>query len=286
MEPSSVSVVVPAFNEEAGVGEVIRGLTRALPAVEIIVVDDASTDNTAATAEAAGARVIRHEKNRGYGAALKTGTRATSRDCVLFCDADGQHSVTDVAMLIEKMGDFDATIGLRGTDSHSALARRPGKWVLVAFGNYLLGEKIRDLNCGLRIFRRDVLMRYLHLMPDGFSFSTTSTFAMIKTGQHIQFVTVKISQRIGTSCVRQVRDGFGTLMLMLRLTVLFDPLKVFLHVSGILFLLSVTSAIFDVVASKAGLGDTTVLLSIATLIIFMFGLLCDQVSAIRREEHE
>jgi hypothetical protein len=174
---------------------------------------------------------------------------------------------------------------VRGSDSHQSLARRPGKFILSAFANFLAGTKIPDLNSGLRIFKRETLKAYLHLMPPGFSFSTTSTFAMIRGNRTYTYVPIKVGKRIGKSTVRQLKDGPLTLLLILRLAVLFDPLKVFLPVAGVLFGSCLVSFGFDLF-NKSGIADTTVILSIATILIFMFGLLCDQVSAIRREKHE
>jgi glycosyltransferase involved in cell wall biosynthesis len=282
---SAVSIVIPAFNEEQGLGAVLDGLRSSFPDAEILVVDDGSTDATATVASARGVRVIRHEQNRGYGASLKSGTRHATKEFVLFCDADGQHTPTDVGRLIAVAGQYDMVVGARGADSHQPLSRRPGKLVLRWFANLLAGIKIPDLNSGLRLFHRETLLRYLHLMPEGFSFSTTSTFAMLKSNRRVAWLPITVKRRVGTSTVRQLRHGPQTLMLLLRISVLFEPLKVFSAVAGILFGLAVCSLIADVLLFT-NLADTTVLLSLSGLIIFMSGLLCDQVSALRRQQHE
>lgn len=288
MEQNLVSVVIPALNEAEAIGDVVRNIRDRLPQVELLVVNDGSSDATAAVAEKAGARVVSHDHPRGYGAALSSGVREASREYVLFCDGDGQHSAADVARLIDVADGYDMVVGKRGADSHRQLSRRPGKMILRWFADYLAGEKIPDLNSGLRIFRCDVLKRFLHLMPTGFSFSTTSTFAMLKTGQRIKWVPITVAPRVGKSTVRQFQHGMQTILLMVRLTVLFEPLKVFLNVAGWLLLLSVVMFSADMAKTyfnpkAGGISDTTVILSIATLLVFLFGLLCDQVSAIRRE---
>ncbi len=287
MDPAQVTVVIPALNEALAIGDTVRAVRERLPGVEIIVVNDGSTDDTGRIAGEAGALVIDHQHRRGYGASLETGTRAAQRDYVLYCDGDGQHSAADVARLIEEADGYDMVVGARGSDSHAPLSRRPGKRILRWFANYLAGQKIPDLNSGLRIVRREVMTRYLHLMPEGFSYSTTSTFAMMKTGRRVKYVPIQVAPRLGKSTVKQFRHGFETLLLVLRLAVLFEPLKVFLTVSGGMLAISVASFAIDiwrlVRLGAPGLSDSTVLLSIATLIIFMFGLLCDQVSAIRRD---
>jgi glycosyltransferase involved in cell wall biosynthesis len=285
MDAANVSIVIPALNEQGAIGDVVSSLVAKFPEAEIIVVDDGSSDDTAEVAKTAGANVISHEFQRGYGSALRTGTLSATGEYVLFCDGDGQHSAEDVGMLIDKCDDHDLVIGVRGSDSHQSFSRRPGKFLLGVFANFLAGTKIPDLNSGLRIFKRDTLKAYLHLMPPGFSFSTTSTFAMIKGHRNYTYVPIKVEKRIGKSTVRQLKHGPVTLMLILRLAVLFDPLKVFLPVAGVLFGLCLVSFGLDLF-NKSGIADTTVILSIATIIVFMFGLLCDQVSAIRREKHE
>lgn len=287
MDFESVSFVIPAFNEEQGVGPMVEALVARFPDNEIFVVDDGSTDRTVEMARKAGATVLRHETNLGYGASLRTGIEMASGDYVLCCDADGQHTIEDIERVIEACDAHDMVVGKRGEDSHVSKDRAPGKAVLAWFGNLLAGQKIPDINSGLRLFRREIILKYIHLMPQGFSFSTTSTFAMLKTRRRILWVPITTRRRVGKSTVSQLRHGPQTLMLILRLAVLFEPLKVFLSVAGGLFCLDVLSFLWDLAApGTGGLSDTTVLLSIATLIVFMFGLLCDQVSALRRQMHE
>lgn len=284
---ADVTIIIPAFNEEAAVGDAVHTLRKAIPDAELIVVDDGSTDTTPTLAAQAGATVLRHERNRGYGAAIRTGIKASQRDYVLTCDADGQHTPEDVCRLIDAC-DGDIAVGARTTStSHTPAIRVPGKWILRRFGNFLAGEKLPDLNSGLRILRRSVILKYLHLMPSGFSFSTTSTFAFLKAHYPITWIPITVKPRIGKSSVRQWKHGPQALMLMLRLTVLFEPLKVFLTVDMGLLMLTLISFAIDVSAdAEKGINQVTVTLAIATLLVFLFGLLCDQVSAMRRELHE
>ncbi|MCK5451614.1 MAG: glycosyltransferase [Candidatus Omnitrophica bacterium] len=285
MTSSNVSIIIPAFNEAEVIGSIVNSILSAFPESEIIVVNDGSTDSTAEEIVVSGVIVLNHDHNRGYGASLKTGTRAATRDYILFCDGDGQHSVEDVRRLINECDGYDLVVGARNSDSHQPIIRRPGKVIMKKFAELLAGTTIPDLNSGLRIFKRDTLMRYLHLMPDGFSFSTTSTFAIMKSNRKYKYIPIKVKKRAGKSTVSQLKHGPQALLLILRLAVLFEPLKVFLTVAGVLFVLSIISFLLDFF-STGGIADTTVLLSIATIIIFMCGLLCDQVSAMRREKHE
>lgn len=288
VSPSQVSIIVPAYNEAEAIAQVVTALRNQFPEAEVVVIDDGSSDATGALAAAAGARVLSHEHQLGYGAALRTGTEAVEREFVLFCDGDGQHSVQDVGRMMEAWNGHDMIVGARTSDSHFPLMRRPGKWILRHFANFLAGRKIPDLNSGLRLFRRDTLMRYIHLMPQGFSFSTTSTFAMLKTHRRIKYIPITVTRRLGSSTVSQWRDGPRTLMLMIRLVVLFEPLKVFLSVAVTLFLLAMTSFTVNLIWGTwpRFISTTTVLFAVSAVIVFMCGLLCDQVSAMRREKHE
>lgn len=289
-----ISIIMPAYNEAAAIGEVLDTL---VPMAnengwEVIVVDDGSSDNTGDIAGTRGAKVLTHLSNRGYGASLSTGVRATDADIVVFIDSDGQQDQNDIPRLLEHIGQYDMVVGARTKNSHIDLHRRPGKKILKWFADYLAKEKIPDINSGFRAFKRDVLLRYLHLMPQGFSFSTTSTFAMLKGDHQIKWIPIRTTRRIGTSTVKQLKHGPETMMLMLRLTVLFDPLCVFLPVSGILMLLAIIATAVNFIQDflneiyRLAVPATALFLGISAVIIFMLGLLTDQVSAIRREQHK
>lgn len=282
-----ICVVIPALNESAAIGGVLTDLAREMPGAEITVIDDGSSDGTASAAGSAGAKVITHSRTRGYGASLKTGIKATSRPYVLSMDGDGQHTAADARRLIESSNGADMTVGVRGNDSHVQHCRKPGKFILRWYANWLAGERIPDVNSGMRLVRRDAILKYMHLMPDGFSFSTTSTFAFLKGGLRINWVPIQARARNGKSSVRQWKHGPQTLLLILRLTVLFEPLRVFLAFDAVLLTLTVFSFVIDIIENQRfGIGEVTVTLSIATLLVFLFGLLCDQVSALRRELHD
>jgi glycosyltransferase involved in cell wall biosynthesis len=287
MNPSEVSIIVPALNEEQSIEQVVRGLVTRFPDSEIIVVNDGSTDKTDTLASQAGALVINHDSPRGYGAALTSGILASTRDFVLFCDADGQHRIEDVARVIAECYDCSMVVGARTKDSHVSRKRRPGKFIMQRWANVLARQKIPDINSGLRIIEKSVLLKCLHLMPTGFSFSTTSTFALLNGNYAVKWVPITVQARIGESTVKQLRHGPETMMLMLRLTVLFDPLRVFLFITAVLLGLSFTSFAYDMITTHfRKVGNTTAFFAISTLLVFMFGLLCDQVAALRREFHQ
>ena len=281
--------MIPAFNEEAAIGDVVDSLRANMPpgVVEVIVIDDGSSDQTARVAEAAGARVLRHPTNRGYGASLKTGVRATDVDYILTMDADGQHQLADVVKLCEAViADpmADCVIGQRTKLLHSSLWRMPGKWMITALARFLTQKKIKDLNSGLRILRKEVVARYMHLCPSGFSFSTTITVAMLARGYLVKWVPIEVVKRIGKSTV-SVATGFQTIVLVLRLASLFNPLRVFLPLAMLAILLGVGWTI--PYALRGGGVTVAAMLSIVVgILLFAAGLVCDQVAQLRLERYE
>ena len=287
MRPETISIIIPAYNEAAGIGNVLEGLRDWRARAEIIVVDDASTDHTAEIAERAGVRVIRHRVNKGYGAALKTGIRAASGDIIVTIDADGEHDAAQISRLLDAMGDNDMVVGARGKGSHAPLIRRPGKWLLSKVANYLAQTDIPDLNSGFRAVRKDVVKLFLHILPNGFSFSTTLTLALFKEGYNIAYVPITTSPRVGKSTVNPIRDGLNVIMLIIRIIALFDPLRVFVPTSAVLFLIGIAYWILDIVwRQRLNIPSGAVIVILSSVIIFMFGILADQVSAIRREKYE
>ena len=291
--PKSISIIIPAYNEEQSIAAVLKGLDAWRESAEIIVVDDASTDRTAEIAQAAGVRVIRHLHRKGYGAGLKTGIRAVAGDVVVMMDADSEHNAAQISLLLDHLGDNDMVVGARGKGSHAPLLRRPGKWLLSKVANYLAETAIPDLNSGFRAFRKDVALRFLHILPNGFSFTTTLTLALFKEGYNTAYVPITTTPRVGRSTVNPLRDGINTLMLIIRIIALFDPIKVFLPTSFFLFLVGLAywigSGIFRFaqhVEPAFHIPTGAMFMMVSSVIVFMFGILADQVSAIRREKYE
>ncbi len=281
-----VSLVIPAFNEEAAIGRTLDEVAPVLAAHparwEVIVVDDGSRDRTAEEARARGARVVTHRRNRGYGAALKSGVLSARGDTVVFYDADNQFEPADIPRLMTELSDHDAVLGARTSSSYAPFSRRGGKKVLGWLANYLARTQIPDLNCGLRAVRRDLLLDYLHLLPNGFSASTTTTLVLLKEGHDVKFVPVTVKRRIGNSTVRPIKDGVDTALLIVRLTTLLDPFRVFGPVSGVFFLFGLVWGVHYIRLGR-GLSIGAMFMLVSSVVIFFFGLLADQVASMRRE---
>lgn len=290
---TSISIIIPAYNVEASIGTTLSGLGEWQSNAEVLVVDDGSTDCTGEIAKRAGVRVIRHMHNKGYGAALKTGIRAATGDIIVMMDADGEHNAGQISTLLGAFDDNDMVVGARGKGSHAPMLRRPGKWILSQVANYLAETKIPDLNSGFRAFRRDVALRFLHILPNGFSFTTTLTLALFKEGYNTAYVPITTTPRVGKSTVSPIRDGFNTIMLIIRIIALFDPIKVFLPTSMALFLIGLIYWIGSMIFRYGAKIDPFVhiptgamIMMVSSVVVFMFGILADQVSAIRREKYE
>jgi glycosyltransferase involved in cell wall biosynthesis len=281
-----VSVVIPAYNEAAAIGTTLDEVNAVLVGTprryEIVVVDDGSSDGTAAEAGSRGVRVVTHRRNRGYGAALKSGVLAALGDIIVFYDADNQFDPGDIDRVVDSLKDHDAVLGARTAQSHAPFSRRGGKKMLGWLANYLARTRIPDLNCGLRAIRRDLLLDYLHLLPNGFSASTTTTLVLLKEGHDVRFFPVTVKRRIGKSTVKPIKDGLDTALLIIRLTTLLDPFRVFGPVSGVFFLFGVVWGTYYIRLGR-GLSTAALFMLVSSIIIFFFGLLADQVASLRRE---
>jgi glycosyltransferase involved in cell wall biosynthesis len=279
--PRAVSVVIPAFDEEGAIEVSIDQARSAMQGAgvefEIIVVDDGSRDRTAELAAGKGARVVSHGRNRGYGAALKTGIGRARYDWIAITDADGTYPIHTLTDLVKHCGEHDMVVGARtGERLAVPLLRRPAKWFVNKLANYLSGYRIPDLNSGLRVFRREIAERFAHLFPDGFSFTTTITVAALSSGYQVRFVPIDYFRRIGKSSISPLRDFFGFALLVVRLVTYFKPLNVFLPVALFLVVVGLSKAMIDFWRTNAfGVGSSLV---IATGVqVGFMGLLADLI---------
>lgn len=278
---ATISILVPAYNESSGIRETVERLVEAVQKIphptEILVIDDGSTDGTGNAAEEAGASVLRHEINRGYGAALKSGLRQAEGETIVIIDADLTYPSDRIPELVESLVDCDMAVGARtGERVHIPQSRRFAKWVLRKLANRVAGQEIPDLNSGLRAFRKDLGMKYFHLFPNGFSFTTTITLASLCDGLRVRFIPIDYAKREGKSKIRPVQDTFNFIVLILRIAAYFDPLRVFLPAAFFSGAVSVFLLLFYFIRD-GGLSDSGVLACVVTLLIFMMGILADLV---------
>jgi glycosyltransferase involved in cell wall biosynthesis len=284
---SETTVIMPVFNEAGAVADVLRELTASSRDIgfQVIVVDDGSTDGSAAVVDGFKdqVQVIHHASNHGYGAALKTGILATRAQNVVFFDSDGQHKTENMAELIGLLAEHEFVFGERPKGGGSPLIRQPGKWVLGKVCNFLALRKIPDINCGFRGGRRRIYMRMLDLLPDGFSFSTTSLLFALRSRYSTAFMPVQVEARQGKSSVRIFYDGFKTLLLALRLMMLFDPMRAFGYPAMGLILVGVIYQIYIFCTAGLHIEGGAILSLLAGVILFHFGLLGDQVASLRKE---
>lgn len=279
-DPRSVSVILPACNEADAIAGVVSGLAAAGPWHEILVVDDGSTDDTAARAAAAGAVVVRHPYNKGNGAAVKTGIRKASGEFVLICDADGQHQPADARRVADALGDFDLVVGARAKHAQAGAARALGNAFLNRLATFLTEHEIPDLTSGLRAARREGLVEFLPLLPNGFSTPTTTTLAFLRAGYNVAFVPIDVRPRVGRSKIRFSRDGVKFLLIVMRVVTIFSPMRVFLPVAALSFVGGVAYSLWTV-ATTHKIANGAVLLLLFSVLVFLVGLVSEQIAALR-----
>lgn len=277
-----VSIIIPAYNEESTIAETLRSLTSSIDGAtcEIIVIDDGSTDTTLEIIRQFDVIQINHPVNKGYGASVKAGMRKARGAYILTVDADGQHRVEDVLAIMEHMYEYDMVVGERDRKSEAGFLRAFGKFFVRRTVNVLSRTKVYDFNSGLRVFKKDIAMQYVHLFPNGFSYSTTITVAFLHAGYSVKYVPITVKKRIGKSTV-SVCDGGSTLLLVARLYMLFAPLRIAVPAATFLTTCGVVILAFDVI--NENIQDVTVLLLLTGFLTLFLGLIVDQMSHIRRE---
>jgi len=278
-----LSVVIPCYNEEESITETIESVKSELKAIkesfEIIVINDGSTDSTPKILQKLeGIRVVNHEKNIGYGAALKTGLRYAIGDYILITDADQSYPAREIPKLIKYMRDYDMVVGARSAKSRGiSLVRKLGKFTISKTANLLVGEKIPDINSGLRVFRKDMAMKFYSLYPNGFSFTITITLAAITNGFSVKYVPIEYHKRRGKSKINIFRDGFNFLTLMIRMVTYFNPLKVFFSAGILLFLIALFVFLYSFFFMERILDTTVTILAVSSVQVCLFGLLADLI---------
>jgi glycosyltransferase involved in cell wall biosynthesis len=281
-EPSAVSVIIPAYGEEGAIGRVIGSLREAAAWREIIVIDDGSTDGTGDAARAAGAKVITHPYNIGNGASVKSGIREALGDFILIMDGDGQHAADDAVRLVQHLGSYDLVVGTRASSGQASTARHLGNNALNWLASYLTGQDIPDLTSGMRAARATGFREFLHLLPNGFSTPTTTTLSFIKAGYSVRFEPIATRTRVGRSKIRFVSDGANFFLILLKVITVFSPLRIFLPVSALSFSIGTVYAIWTAI-TQHHITNSSVLLIVLAVIIFLVGLVSEQISTLRAE---
>ena len=276
----SLSIVMPARNEAAVIGEVVGKARAACPQAEILVVDDGSDDGTGNLAKAAGARVLRHPVSLGNGAAVKAGARAARGDVLVFMDADGQHDPDQIGKLLERLdAGFDMVVGARDSGSHAGIGRLVANGLYNRVASRISGQRILDLTSGFRAAKAELFRRFLYLLPNGFSYPTTITMAFLRSGFPIDFVPITAAKRVGKSHIRPLRDGLRFFVIIFKIATLYSPLKIFVPVSAAFFLTGVGYYAYTYITAGRFTNMSLLVLS-ASVIVFLIGLISEQITAL------
>ena len=276
----SVTIIIPAKNEAAVIGDVVSSVRDVYKDAEILVVDDGSTDETATLAERAGATVVSHPVSLGNGAAIKAGARAATGEILIMMDGDGQHMAADIPYLLAKLEEgYDMAIGTRDSGSHAGIGRLAANGLYNIFASMISGHHIPDLTSGFRAVRSELFKEFLYLLPNGFSYPTTITMAFLRSGYPVTFIPIKAEKRTGTSHIRPIRDGLRFLAIIFKIATLYAPLKVFLPISGLFFASGLSYYAYTYFTTGRFTNMSMLIIS-ASVIIFLIGLISEQITAL------
>lgn len=287
-----LSVIIPAYNEGNGIAVVVSNIRAVLEKMdspfEILVVDDGSKDATAENAGKAGARVIRHPYNIGNGAAVKTGIRHARGSILVTIDADGQHNPEDIPLLVNRIGPYDMVVGSRNSSSDTAAHRDLANMVFNSLASYVSGRKIEDLTSGFRAVKVRIARQFLYLFPNKFSYPSTITLSVVRAGYSLGYESIRFAKRNkdSKSKIKPLQDGFRFLMIILRIAVFYAPLKIFVPLSLIIFLLGVVYGLIRIFVLDAPYGQTSALLLSTAVLTFLVGLVSEQIAQLRFDRSE
>ncbi len=280
LAPKQISVVIPARNEAVPLATLLAEVRLLLPAAEIIVVDDGSTDATRAIAAAAGVQVISHPYPKGNGAAIKTGARAATGEIIVFMDGDGQHQAEDIPRLLEKLtAGYDMAVGARVRGSHAGVHRAVANDVFSRFASWMVMQKIEDLTSGFRAVRANKFRQFLYLLPNGFSYPTTITMSFFRAGYGVAYVPIHALERQGRSHIRPLRDGVRFLLIIIKIGTLYSPQKLFLPISASFFLTGICYYAYTYLSSGR-FTNMSALMFISAILSFLIGIVSEQISAL------
>lgn len=278
MAPPTLSIVLPAKNEANSLRKLLPALREIYSDAEILVVNDGSSDETLAVAQAAGAKVVTHAYSMGNGAAVKHGARAATGEIIVFMDADGQHDPGDVPRLLERLAEgFDMVVGARDSTSQASLSRRLGNGFYNRLSSWVTGHRIEDLTSGFRAVRAKRFREFLYLLPNGFSYPTTSTMAFFRAGYLVSYVPIHANKREGKSHINLVKDGIRFFLIILKVATLYSPLKVFTPISFIFFMLGAGNYLYTYLL-EGRFTNMSALMFITAILVFLMGLISEQIA--------
>ncbi|MGM0540160.1 MAG: glycosyltransferase family 2 protein [Thermodesulfobacteriota bacterium] len=285
-----ISVIIPTYREEEGIARVVSSVRQVLDTAqksyELLVVDDGSDDNTAGEAQRAGARVISHPYNIGNGAAVKTGIRKAKGKILVMMDGDGQHSPEDIPRLLEHLDNYDMAVGARSNDSQTSTHRNLANRIYNVFATYICKREIEDLTSGFRAMRAEMAHRFVSMLPNSFSYPTTITLAVVRGGYSLVYVPITTKMRAGQSKIKLFTDGSRFLLIIVKIATLFSPMRIFLPVSGCMFLLGLGWGLFKIFFMGARYGPTSAMLMTVAVVVFMVGLVSEQIAQLRYDRSE
>ncbi len=289
-EHVQVSVIIPAYHESASIGtmvcHVIEVLKNTGRTFEVLVIDDGSRDDTPVLAEAAGATVIQHPYNIGNGAAIKTGIRQARGETLLMMDGDGQHDPQDIPRFLEALDTYDMVVGARTNDSETEIHRDLANTLYNQLASYICNRKIEDLTSGFRAIRANIARGFVYLLPNTFSYPTTLTLAVVRSGYSLAYLPIKTVRRKGKSKIKLLRDGARFLLIILKIATYFSPMKIFLPASAAMFLVGFSYGLFKVIVLGMRYGPTSAMLMTMAFIVFMIGLVSEQTAQLRFDRSE
>jgi glycosyltransferase involved in cell wall biosynthesis len=283
MSHNSVSIIIPAFNEAQVIGDIVSDIRHLYPAFEIIVIDDGSADETAEVAGEAGALVYRHPYNIGNGAAIKSGIRAATGDILVFMDGDGQHDPADIQKLLYYFPEYDMVVGARSQNGQASFGRALGNSIYNRFASYVTKFSVKDLTSGFRAVKADIARSFVYLLPNTYSYPTTITLGVLRSGNSVKYIPIRVQKRQnGHSSIKFFQDGIRFFMIITRIATMYSPMRVFLPVSFVMFLLGLFRYVYTLL-SEGRFTNISALLFVSSVIIFMMSLISEQICQMRYE---
>ena len=283
MNDSKVSIIIPAFNEEGTIGEVVKQIRQSIPAAEIIVINDGSDDDTSRVAQDFGAIVYTHPYNIGNGAAIKNGIRRATGDILVFMDGDGQHNPVDIQTMLSYFPDYDMVVGARSNKGQASLGRAVGNTIYNWFASYVTKFAVKDLTSGFRAVKASIARSFLYLLPNTYSYPTTMTLGVLRNGNSVKYIPIKaLRRKLGKSHIKFFQDGVRFFMIITRIATLYSPMRVFLPVSFALFVLGMIRYLYTFI-TEGRFTNMSALFFVSSITIFMMSLISEQVCQMRYE---